>query len=1024
MCHKISRAKISELDDATIFEYVNGAANAYICPTGAKNSHVIAIFSDVLRASIFVSDYRILHENQNAFLLNELPLSVQIHNLQPLLIERGEMIHNWLTTGGVLATTPGALMSPCAFGSSEMKLQLDQEISPEKLSAWLHESGYTNSSLVWSPGQYVRRGFIIDVFDPAHAMPIRIEFFDDVIDRIGAFNPQTQKSDATLMKLDEIILHGLSSKNDSRKFPIEIFPANAKILFFDTDKINIQAGSFRWLWEEILSENHAIYKIQEWNEILAALLDMKNLRIEPVSRNAKFEADISPLPAFKGDASVLSGICDALEKRNFQIRLYTQNPIFFETPYELHREKLSSGFIDNSGKIAFISDRELSGIIANEPVTKWRAPLDWQEKLSVGQLVIHEDFGVGIFRGIEKFKAASSDHEPVDRLAIEFADEQRLLIPVLQSYKLTPLNEHANEDTKLDSLRSVRWKKNLAKIREQAHDEAKTLLEIFAHRELERREPRISPDDMYDKFVSAFPFNETLDQLKAIEDIMRDLSSNFPMDRLLVGDVGFGKTEVAMRAAFRVIESGFQVCVLVPTTLLAQQHFNTFQSRFAGFPVKIGMLSRFVSSKQSAKIISEIRENKLDIIIATHKILQKGIDFKNLGLLIIDEEHRFGVMHKEGWKKIYGSVDVLSLSATPIPRTLALSLRGLRSVSILLTPPENRLPVATFSGIWQGSTVRRAVAYELARGGQVYFLSCRISRIERYRQMLEALFPDAKIGIAHGQLSEKELEQIMLKFYAGEIDILISTTIIESGLDVGRANTIIIDNSEELGLAQMYQLRGRVGRRGEKAFAYFFYPERGILNRETMDRLEAITTMTDLGSGYEIAKRDLDIRGGGNIGGTSQHGKEASGNFGLFYEMLERELENLRGLKHNEPVQINSDHGVGSIPEYYIPQEDVRVTLYRRLMQASDLPELDNLLSEMRDRFGKLPDDVKYLGGLLAIRKFGSNFGIKRVEIKNGLVKISCPNEFGITTEKSFARLPENVREHVSNLGRRIIFAQ
>ena len=515
---------------------------------------------------------------------------------------------------------------------------------------------------------------------------------------------------------------------------------------------------------------------------------------------------------------------------------------------------------------------------------------------------------------------------------------------------------------------------------------------------------------MYNDFVRAFTFNETADQLKAVSEIMKDLSGKFPMDRLLVGDVGFGKTEVAMRAAFRVVMSGYQVCVLVPTTILAQQHYSTFQSRFSGFPVKVGLLSRFITTKQAKEAIALTGEGKIDILIGTHKLLQKGVSFKKLGLLIIDEEHRFGVMHKEGLKVTYGSVDILSLSATPIPRTLAMSLRGLRSISVLSTPPEDRLPVTTYTGTFSPATIRRAITYELNRGGQVYFLSNKISRMPEYLKMLEAFFPEANIRTAHGQMPEKELEVTMLDFYSGKTDILLATTIIESGLDVGRANTIIIDNSEELGLAQMYQLRGRVGRRGEKAFAYFFYPDKASLNQDTLDRLEAIATMTELGSGYEIARRDLDIRGGGEVGGTSQHGNVRGANYNIFYRMLEQELNKLRGIEQRRITEITSDRGSGFIPEHYIPQDDVRITLYRKMLNALGPDELEALVKEMRDRFGPVPSEVKYLVGIMAVKNFGSRFGIQEITIKKNLVTVKHEGQ----------EIPAFMKEYTRSLGRNV----
>jgi transcription-repair coupling factor (superfamily II helicase) len=467
---------------------------------------------------------------------------------------------------------------------------------------------------------------------------------------------------------------------------------------------------------------------------------------------------------------------------------------------------------------------------------------------------------------------------------------------------------------------------------------------------------------------------------------MEDMDQPFPMDRLLVGDVGFGKTEVAMRAAFRTVASGKQVCILVPTTILAQQHYATFKARMSGFSIKIGLLSRFVTKAKATRTLEDAMSGAVDIVIGTHKLLQKGIEFRDLGLLVIDEEHRFGVMHKESLKRTYGAVDILSLSATPIPRSLALSLGGLRSISVLSTPPNDRLPVTTFAGPWQISLVRKAVTHELTRGGQVYFVTNRISRMEQQMSILSVFFPHARIRMAHGQMPERELESTMLDFYDGKIDVLLCTTIIESGLDVGNANTIIIDDAQELGLAQMYQLRGRVGRREENAFAYFFYPEKEELRKETTDRLEAISSLTGLGSGYTLAMRDLEIRGSGEIGGTRQHGNNKTGGIHFFYRVLEQEIAKLRG-QVLARTELSFDQG-GSIPAFYIPQDSVRVTLYRRLLKSADLKEIHALRQEMQDRFGPLPEPVQYLADLTAIRNCGGSMGLKSVSVTRQSTKV------------------------------------
>ena len=838
-------------------------------------------------------------------------------------------------------------------------------------------------------------------------MPVRFEFLDDQLERIGGFRPDTQTSSPELMAVDEITLHGMV-KAVSRQ-PAELLPQDTLVLLNDPEKTEQQAESFIWLWREIFSEVKPGYYADTWDKVFGELAQHSVIRITSDAAKSDAQTSTDSLPAFRGDPDIILGMCAQLKANGFSVEVFTNNPVFQKLPYTIHEGILSSGFVDRNKQRAFISDRELSGVNAGIPVTQRRAPDEWSGagKLSPGQLVVHEDYGTGIFRGIETIKDSGV---PIDVLAIEFADDQRLLIPVLQSDKITALNEHESEAVKLDTLKGKAWKKNAQKIQQRAQEEAKILMEIFAKRELERRNPFAPVDESYAEFVKAFPFNETADQLKAIDEIMSDMSSKFPMDRLLVGDVGFGKTEVAMRAAYRAVMSGFQVCVLVPTTILAQQHYTTFQSRFSGFGVNIGLLSRFITAKQSKEAIARTAEGKTDILIGTHKLLQKGVTFKNLGLLIVDEEHRFGVMHKESLKLTYGSVDILSLSATPIPRTLAMALRGLLRISVLSTPPEDRLPVTTYTGTFSPGTIRRAITYELNRGGQVYFLSNKISRMPEYEKMLRAFFPEANITSAHGQMPEKELEAAMLDFYSGKTDILLATTIIESGLDVGRANTIIIDNSEELGLAQMYQLRGRVGRRGERAFAYFFYPDKASLNQDTLDRLEAIATMTELGSGYEIARRDLDIRGGGEAGGTQQHGNVKNSSYNLFYRMLEDELNRLRGTKQKTITEVISDKGSGFIPEHYIPQDDVRITLYRRMLNAIGPDELEALVNEMQDRFGPLPSEVRYLVGVMAVKNFGDRFGIESVNIRKGLVSIKHKGR----------EIPAFVKMYIKSLGRNV----
>ena len=967
-----------------VHDRAGGAARAWSC--GRDGIPLLVLLPDARQASDFVADRQTLFPDVPVHLLSELPLTVQTIGSRPLLLQRGETIQRWSREGGVLVATPGAVMTPSLLGDGEFEIRKGEDYARDRLIAWLERSGYHRSDLVWSPGQYILRGFIMDVFDPVHALPLRFEFFDETVEHIRAFHPGSQKSVA---ELDEIELHSVSAAKNATL--ASMLPAETRIVLYEPQKLESQASSYHWLWEELCGEAN-VNAIPAWDEVFMLLARYPRLRVSRAVEMSDVALDIDDTPPFKGDLSALLRLCDDLHRRGYVIRIVSGNPRFLdvrEGPFSsmpfvnTQSGQLSSGFIDRTTKEAFLSDRELSGVSTILSSTTWRVPVEWRDRLASGQLVVHEDYGVAVFRGIEEIVTGG---ETLDAITLEFAENKRLLVPVLQFHKLTPLAEHEGDETPLDTLKGTRWRKSVEKDRERAREEARVLMELFARRELERREPFGNIDDLYRDFVAAFPHSETADQIKAVADIMEDLSQPFPMDRLLVGDVGFGKTEVAMRAAFRAVAAGKQVCVLVPTTILAQQHFNTFTARMAGFSVRIGLLSRFVSKAKATRTLEDAMSGAVDIVIGTHKLLQKGIGFRNLGLLVIDEEHRFGVMHKEALKQTYGSVDILSLSATPIPRTLALSLRGLRGISVLSTPPNDRLPVTTFAGPWQTSMVRKAIAHELTRGGQIYFVANRISRMDHQMAILSAFFPDARIRIAHGQMPERELEKTMLDFYDGKIDILLCTTIIESGLDVGSANTIIVDDSQELGLAQMYQLRGRVGRRGESAFAYFFYPEKEELRKETADRLEAISSLTGLGSGYSLARRDLEIRGSGEIGGTSQHGNSKTGGFHFFYRMLEQEIAKLRG-QIAVQTELSFDQG-GAIPAFYIPQDSVRVTIYRRLLKVADMEELTSLRKEMEDRFGPLPEPVRYLVDLTAIRNCGGTAGLRSVSVTRHETKV------------------------------------
>ncbi|BAW80398.1 transcription-repair coupling factor [Candidatus Nitrosoglobus terrae] len=604
-------------------------------------------------------------------------------------------------------------------------------------------------------------------------------------------------------------------------------------------------------------------------------------------------------------------------------------------------------------------------------------------ELTVGAPVVHEEHGVGRYLGLQMLTVGKD----TEFMALEYAGGDKLYVPISSLNLISRYTGASPESAPLHKLGSGYWERAQRKAKEQIHDVAAELLAIYAQRAARKKIPLPAPDSHYAIFASAFPFEETPDQTKAIEAVIADLTSDNPMDRLICGDVGFGKTEVAMRAAFIVSQSGKQVAVLVPTTLLAQQHYQSFKDRFADWPVQIEVISRFRSRKEQDAIITHITSGKVDIIIGTHKLLQSNIVFKDLGLMIIDEEHRFGVRQKERMKTLRAEVDVLTLTATPIPRTLHFSLSGLRDLSIIATPPARRLAIKTFVQEWDDNTLREAILREIKRGGQIYFLHNEVESIDKITQKVQSLLPEAKISIAHGQMRERELEQAMLNFYHGRFNILICTTIIETGIDIPNANTIIIHRADKLGLAQLYQLRGRVGRSHHRAYAYLIVPPRSALAADALKRLEAIESIEELGTGFILATHDMEIRGAGELLGKDQSGQMQEIGFNLYHELLERAVNSLKSggtldlERSSGESSLEIDlHAPALIPENYIPDTHTRLVLYKRISAAKDTEGLDEIQVEMIDRFGLLPESIKTLLTINKIRLKANKMGIRKIE--------------------------------------------
>jgi transcription-repair coupling factor (superfamily II helicase) len=619
-------------------------------------------------------------------------------------------------------------------------------------------------------------------------------------------------------------------------------------------------------------------------------------------------------------------------------------------------------------------------------------------ELAINSPVVHIDHGVGRYLGLENL---SIDNQEIEFLCLEYAAKAKLYVPVSSLHLISRYSGGADESAPLHSLGSDQWQKARKKAAEKIHDVAAELLEIYARRAAVHGYKHNLQNTEYEQFAAGFPFEETDDQINAIKACVEDMRSENPMDRLVCGDVGFGKTEVAMRAAFIAVQNNKQVAVLVPTTLLAEQHGETFKDRFADWPVRIESLSRFKSAKESKAILSEMENGKVDIVVGTHKILQDDVNFNDLGLIIIDEEHRFGVRHKEKLKSLRSNVDILTLTATPIPRTLNMAMSGIRDISIIATPPAKRLSIKTFVHTSSNSVIKEAVHRELLRGGQVFYLHNEVSTIEKTASDLQELIPEARVNIAHGQMREKELERVMSDFYHKQSNILVCTTIIETGIDIPSANTIIIDRADKLGLAQLHQLRGRVGRSHHQAYAYLLTPHHKAMSADAIKRLEAIQEASNLGAGFTLASHDLEIRGAGELLGDEQSGNMHAIGFTLYMEMLEEAVQSIKEgnvpssdapLKHGAEINLGLP---ALIPEDYLPDVHLRLLLYKRIASAESKAELSEIQVEMIDRFGLLPERVKLLFETTKLKLKAEPLGIEKIDANKERGKI----KFGKNTQ-------------------------
>lgn len=995
------------------------------------------------------------------------------------------------------------------YQGAGLSLKTGQIIDPKQLIYTLDNLGYNRVDAVYEPGDFSVRGSLVDFYPPLYENPVRIDFFDDEIDSIKAFDIASQRSEFSLPKIEvvpcsEVLLNKESQTtfrnqyrsafvdgqtdalfkdiSENRKNPLmahylAFFTKQKTLSLFDELPVGTRIVADH-LCEEAIEARSAIIaetftargkpidtKVAEYADIYRPISpdlmfvspkewqEVKTkkawLHVDAFKEEAKDEPEVdfdlkthvdyiahrqsNSVNVFDkavvdikmalknkykvlisaGSQSVLERLSSVFEKHGLEGLKQLHNwadftqqkggAYFAATP-------LAWGYTDHASKTFILTEQDLFGEKQNQTTKKKkRKPEDvihHFSELQVGDYVVHEEHGVGRFEGLETIELAGTKQ---DLVVLTYDGDDKLLVPVVSLDLLSRYSGAEAGQIKRDKLGGVAWQGRKARVKKKLLEMAGELIDIAAARALEKGHVYQHVEGMYDEFCAGFPYQLTPEQAQAVDDVETDMFGDKPMDRLIVGDVGFGKTEIAMRAAFIAAADGRQVALIVPTTLLVRQHLENFKKRFAGFPIKLAGLSRLNTAKQNADIKKQMKEGHVDIVIGTHALLAKDIQFKELGLIIIDEEHRFGVGHKEKLKKLRATVDVLTLTATPIPRTMQMALGGLKQMSTITTPPVDRLAVRTYTMAFDPVIIREAILREIFRDGQVYFITPRVEGIEKLADFIRELVPESKVRVAHGQMTKQELESVVEDFYDKKFNVLVATTIVESGIDIASANTLLVNRADRFGLSQMHQIRGRVGRSKQRAYAYFLMPERGAMTEEAQKRLRIIQRLEGLGSGFALASYDMDLRGSGNILGSEQSGHVKEVGFELYNQMLkeciEQRQKELQGISaedaeavHYEPV-LNLGLSY-LIPEDYIPSSKLRMNLYRRLSQLTSVEDIENFRKELIDRFGKAPQDVESLLKVMGYRNRCRALNIAKIDVGPKAVvvgfrenKFAKPNE-------------------------------
>jgi transcription-repair coupling factor (superfamily II helicase) len=1006
--------KIREITEGVrpvAFSHVTEPAHAFLVAALAKElGRTIWVLCPSVRAQELLYE-SLLNWHPEPLFLPEAELAA-VENILPdpeIAAERLALLNQVQREKGphLIVATRVALDQPApdpkVLNAAVLVLRRGKTQPLERISEQLVAVGYDRANQVTTRGQFAVRGGIVDVFSWQAPRPVRIEYFGDDIESLREFDVDTQTSVRNLQSVELLLEPAEKQSAQVRDY-----------IASDHLRLEIEPGDEKTDAEILLSEAW----LGEGAEDFRGSFDACDIGDFAVGDFMLVEAKRAQFAARLRD----------WRAADFQIVIYFQTEGEIERFREIMGESIAGidllegtlprGFVFPEGKLVVLSGAELFGRYTThgrrrlqraEQLSRHRAQIDFSE-LNEGDLVVHLEHGVGRF--LQLTRVPSPAGEMQEALALEFANDARLYVPLEQAYLVSRYVGVGKKSPPLSSLADAKWARAKKNAAASIFDYAGKMLAVQAERETQLGHA-FGPDTKWQReFEHSFPFRETPDQLTAIAATKRDMEQARSMDRLICGDVGFGKTEVAIRAAFKAVMEGKQVAVLAPTTVLAQQHFETFRQRMLDYPVRIEMLSRFRSHGEQRKVLELLREGGVDIVIGTHRLISGDVVFKDLGLVVIDEEQRFGVLHKEKFKELFKLVDVLTLSATPIPRTLYLSLVGVKDMSTIETPPLNRLPVETVVCGYDERIIRDAINRELDRQGQVYFLHNRVQSIEKMREKIADLCPRARVEFGHGQMDADELESVMARFVAGKIDVLVCTTIIESGLDIPNANTIIIDRADRFGLADLYQLRGRVGRAEHKAYAYLMLPREMMTVGAARKRINAIKQYSSLGAGFRIAMRDLEIRGAGSILGTAQSGHIMAVGFDLYCQLLKQAVAQLKGERTRARLEVelrldfvatNEAEFVKTgpetrvpafIPTSYVTDSTLRIQAYRHLAEVTTREQLDRLRKEWRDRFGKFPGAVDNLLLLTEIKLSAAKAGLARVEVREAKLMLTRRGDF------------------------------